>query len=34
MAFKHPYMCMKGDLNAIKGAEIYQYIYLMLKDGL
>ena len=27
-------MCMKGDLNAIKGAEIYQYIYIMLKDGL
>ena len=34
MAFKHPQMCMKGDLNAIKGAEIYQYIYIMLKDGL
>ena len=24
----------KGNLNAIKGAEIYQYIYIMLKDGL
>ena len=34
MAFKHPYMCLKGDLNVIKVAEIYQYIYIMLKDGL